>query len=185
MSKTVRHALLIIAVSTLAAMAGYYFGKPQTISPPPPEIIPADNAPARLLALTLPDLKGQPQSLAQWKGKVLVVNFWATWCPPCREEMPEFSRLNTKYALNGVQFVGISIDSVDKVMAFQQEMQVSYPLLISNLETLDLSSDLGNHAKALPFTVILRPDGSPQHIKLGKYATPDLEQAIQAALRPR
>ena len=98
--------------------------------------------------------------------------------------MPEFSRLNTKYALNGVQFVGISIDSVDKVATFQKEIQVSYPLLISNLETLDLSSDLGNRAKALPFTVVLRPDGSPQHIKLGKYATEDLEKTIQAALLP-
>ncbi len=184
MNKSARHALLIAAVSTLAAMAGYYFGKPQTTPPPPPEITATENAPARLLALTLPDLKGQPQSLAQWRGKVLVVNFWATWCPPCREEMPEFSRLNTKYALNGVQFVGISIDSADKVEAFQKEIQVSYPLLISNLETLDLSSDLGNRAKALPFTVVLRPDGSPQYIKLGKYATADLEKTIQAALQP-
>ena len=185
MSKTVRHALLIVAVSSMAALAGYYVGKPQTLSLPSPESTPTADAPARLLALTLPDLSGKPQSLAQWKGKVLVVNFWATWCPPCKEEMPEFSRINTKYALNGVQFVGISIDSVDKVIAFQQETQVSYPLLISNLETLDLSSDLGNRAKALPFTVILRPDGSPQHIKLGKYATPDLEKTIQAALQPR
>lgn len=185
MSKAARQAVLVIAVSTLAALAGYYVGKPQTPSLPAPEFIPTADAPTRLLALTLPDLSGKPQPLTQWKGKVLVVNFWATWCPPCKEEMPEFSRINSKYALNGVQFVGISIDSADKVAAFQQEMQVSYPLLISNLETLDLASDLGNRAKALPFTVILRPDGSPQHIKLGKYASPDLEKAILAALQPR
>ena len=99
--------------------------------------------------------------------------------------MPEFSRLNTKYALNGVQFVGISIDSADKVTEFRKEMVISYPLLISNLETLDLSSDLGNRAKGLPFTVVIRPDGQPQQIKLGKYATADLEKAILAALQPR
>lgn len=185
MSTTARHALLIIAVSGLAAMAGYHFGKPQSAVPPLPEITATPDAPARLLALTLPDLKGQPQSLMQWKGKVLVINFWAPWCAPCREEMPEFSRINIKYALNGVQFVGISIDNADKVQEFQNEIGVSYPLLISNLETLELSSDLGNRAKALPFTVILRPDGSPQNIKLGKYATTDLENAIQSALKPR
>ncbi|MBS3916453.1 MAG: TlpA family protein disulfide reductase [Sulfuritalea sp.] len=186
MSKVVRHALLIMAISTLAASAGYYFGRPQTVSPPAlPPITSAADAPARLLALTLPDLNGHPQSLAQWKGKVLVVNFWATWCPPCLEEMPEFSRISTKYALNGVQFVGISIDSVEKVAEFRREMDISFPLLISNLETLDLSSDLGNRAKALPFTVVLRPDGNPQQIKLGKYATPDLEKAILSALQPR
>ncbi|MBI4989472.1 MAG: TlpA family protein disulfide reductase [Rhodocyclales bacterium] len=185
MSKVFRQALLIVAVSTLAATAGYYFGRPQQISHAPPEAAPSADAPARLLALTLPDLNGQPQSLSQWTGKVLVVNFWATWCPPCREEMPEFSRLNVKYASNGVQFIGISIDSADKVAAFRNEVAISYPLLISNLETLDLSSDLGNRAKALPFTVILRKDGNPQQVKLGKFATPDLEKALQAALQPR
>lgn len=183
MNRTVRHSLLIILVSTLAASAGYYFGRPQPIVSPPPEAAPTAGAPARLLALTLPDLEGKPQSLTQWKGKVLVANFWATWCPPCKEEMPEFSRINSEYASNGVQFVGISIDSAEKVAAFQKEFPVSYPLLIGNLETLQLSSDLGNRAKALPFTVILRADGSIQQVKLGKFATSDLEKAIQAALR--
>jgi thiol-disulfide isomerase/thioredoxin len=185
MSKVVRHTLLIIAVSILAATAGYYFGRPQPVSLPPPESAPTADAPARLLALTLPDLNGQAQSLSQWKGKVLVVNFWATWCPPCKEEMPEFSRINTKYAPNGVQFVGISVDSADKVAAFRKENEISYPLLIGNLETLDLSSDLGNRAKALPFTAILRQDGGLQQVKLGKYATSDLEKALLTALQPR
>lgn len=98
--------------------------------------------------------------------------------------MPEFSRMHGKYALNGVQFVGISIDSADKVSAFCKETGIPYPLLISNLDTLDLSCDLGNQAKALPFTVILRPDGRPQQVKLGKFSTPDLEKAIQSALQP-
>lgn len=185
MNKAVRHSLLIIAVSTFAATAGYIVGRPRTVTPPTAESAPTADAPARLLALTLPDLDGQPHSLAQWKGKVLVANFWATWCPPCKEEMPEFSRINLKYASNGVQFVGISIDSAEKVAAFREEVEVSYPLLIGNLETLDLSGDLGNRAKALPFTVILRADGSLQQVKLGKYATEALEEAIRAALGPR
>ena len=133
----------------------------------------------------VPGLDGGQVKLSDFKGRPVLVNFWATWCPPCKEEMPEFSRLNIKYASNSVQFVGISIDSVDKVSAFRKENEISYPLLISNLETLDLSSDLGNRAKALPFTVILRGDGSPQQVKLGKFATPDLEKAIQTALQPR
>lgn len=185
MSKVVRHAFLIITVSALAATAGYFFGRPQPVSLPLPEAAPTTDAPARLLALTLPDLSGQAQSLSQWKGKVLVVNFWATWCAPCREEMPEFSRINAKYASNGVQFVGISLDSADKVAAFRKETEISYPLLIGNLETLDLSSDLGNRAKALPFTVILRQDGSLQQVKLGKYVTSDLEKVLLAALQSR
>lgn len=183
MSRAGRQALLIAAVSTLAAGAGYFFGTPRQAFTPPSEAVPDPDAAARLLALTLPDLEGKPQSLSQWKGRVLVVNFWATWCPPCKEEMPEFSRISSKFAANGVKFVGISIDSADKVLAFQKETPVSYPLLIGKLETLDLSSDFGNRAKGLPFTVVLRPDGRTQQVKLGKFATVDLENAIQAALR--
>ncbi len=184
MSRAGRLALLIVAVSTLAAGAGYYFGNPWQAVPPPREAAPSADASARLLALTLPDLNGTPQALSQWKGKVLVVNFWATWCPPCKEEMPEFSRLHRELSSNGVQFVGISIDTADKVAAFSKETPVSYPLLVSGLESLDLASDLGNRAKGLPFTVVLRPDGNPQQVKLGKYATPDLEKAIHSASQP-
>ena len=185
MSKVARHSLLIIAVSLLAAIAGYFYGSPQPVKPPPAEAAPTADAPARLLALTLPDLDGRPQPISQWKGKVLVVNFWATWCAPCKEEMPEFSTISSKYAGKGIQFVGISLDSADKVAAFKKETEISYPLLIGNLETLDLSSDLGNRAKALPFTVILRQDGSLQQVKLGKYVTSDLEKVLLAALQPR
>jgi len=183
MSRATRYSLLVILASTLAA-AAYYFSQPQTVTPPPREAAPAAEAPARLLALTLPDLAGKPQPLSQWKGKVLVANFWATWCPPCKEEMPEFSRISSKYASNGVQFVGISIDSAEKVAAFQKEFPVSYPLLISELETLDLASAFGNRAKALPFTVVLRRDGSVEKVKLGKFSTQDLEETIQSALGP-
>ena len=183
MSKVVRLSLLLILASTLAAGAGYFLAKPRQAPIPPLEAAPAADAPARLLALTLPDLDNRPQALVQWKGKVLVVNFWATWCPPCKEEMPEFSRISSKYSAKGVQFAGISIDTAEKVIAFQRETPVSYPLLISNLDALELSSDLGNRAKALPFTVVLRRDGSIQKVKLGKFATPDLEKAIEEALK--
>jgi thiol-disulfide isomerase/thioredoxin len=70
------------------------------------------------MALTLPDLEGRPQAMAQWRGKVLVVNYWASWCAPCVEEMPAFSRLQGQYAAQGVQFVGIGIDEVDNMRTF-------------------------------------------------------------------
>lgn len=182
MTRSARYSLLLMIVSTLAA-AVYYFGRPRMEPPPALELTPSADAPARLLALTLPDTEGKPQPLSQWRGKVLVVNFWATWCPPCKEEMPEFSRISNEYAGKSVQFVGISIDSAEKVASFGKETPVSYPLLIGNLETLDLSVALGNAAKALPFTVVLRRDGTPQRVKLGKFSAPELEKTLQAALR--
>src|SRR5581483_1569563 len=73
---------------------------------------------AALMALSLPDVSGTPQSLAQWRGKVVVVNFWATWCAPCREEMPEFVKAQQEYGARGLQFVGIAVDDADKVSKF-------------------------------------------------------------------
>jgi peroxiredoxin len=127
------------------------------------------NAPdaAALLALSLPDTQGTPQSLHQWRGKVLVVNFWATWCEPCREEMPEFVRAQRELGPRGLQFVGIAVDRPEKVVAFAKELDLNYPALIGGYDAVDLSIPLGNRLAALPFTVILDREGRVAHTQLG------------------
>ena len=84
-----------------------------------------------IFALILPDLGGRPQPVAEWKGKVLVVNYWASWCKPCVDEMPAFSRMNSHYASWGVQFVGIGLDDEAKLASFIKTMPVSYPVLVA------------------------------------------------------
>src|SRR5512137_44966 len=81
-----------------------------------------------LFGVALPDAKGREQSIGQWKGKVLVVNFWATWCVPCREEMPEFVKAQQELGPRGLQFVGIAIDEVAKAEAFAAELGLNYPV---------------------------------------------------------
>jgi thiol-disulfide isomerase/thioredoxin len=120
-----------------------------------------------LLALSLPDTHGTAQPLRQWRGKVLVVNFWATWCVPCREEMPEFVRAQRELGPQGVQFVGIAVDQADKVARFAKELDLNYPALVGGYEAMDLSKPLGNRLLALPFTVILGRDGQVAHTQLG------------------
>ncbi len=112
-----------------------------------------------LLALSLPDTQGIAQPLRQWRGKVLVVNFWATWCEPCREEMPEFVHAQRELGPRGVQFVGIAVDSPDKVARFAKELELNYPALIGGYDAIDLSKPLGNDLLALPFTVVISRDG--------------------------
>jgi thiol-disulfide isomerase/thioredoxin len=120
-----------------------------------------------LFAARMPDLAGAQSSLGAWRGKVLVVNFWATWCVPCREEIPDFIRLQKEYGDKGVQFVGIAADQGDKVLQFSNEFQINYPLLIGNYGALDLAKRVGDRASVLPFTVVLDRNGRLVHRQVG------------------
>jgi thiol-disulfide isomerase/thioredoxin len=120
-----------------------------------------------LFGVALPDAKGREQSIGQWKGKVLVVNFWATWCVPCREEMPEFVKAQQELGPRGLQFVGIAIDDVAKVEAFAAELAINYPVLIGGYGAIELSRSFGNRLGALPFTIIVDRAGRISHTQLG------------------
>ncbi len=120
-----------------------------------------------LLGIALPDPAGKEEALGQWKGKVLVVNFWATWCTPCREEMPEFVAAQRELGDRGLQFVGIAIDEPDKVRQYAKEIGLNYPALIGGYGAVELSRTLGNRVGALPFTVIVDRSGRIVHTQLG------------------
>ena len=175
-----------LVAALVAAVAAAYlhssFGRP----PPPTQALPQDAA-ARLFAARFVDLAGQSQALAQWRGKTLVVNFWASWCAPCREEMPAFSRLQTRYAGAGVpgapdvpsvQFVGIAIDTPDNVAAFARKVAVNYPLLIGDADGPALMRALGNASLALPYTLIIAADGSPRYARLGRVDERELDALL-------
>ena len=158
----VEQRLIIFAVAFAAVIAGalYSWSKiaPQPVSP---------DAAAQLLALRLPDLASKQHLLSDWRGKVLVVNFWATWCPPCREEIPGFIRLSEKYREKGVEFVGISIDSADKVRDYAAKESINYTLLIGDGSAMAVAPAFGNRAQGLPFTVILDRAGATHKVKIG------------------
>jgi thiol-disulfide isomerase/thioredoxin len=140
-----------------------------------------DRAPAdasALLALTLPDPSGRPQPLSQWQGKVLVVNFWATWCGPCREEMPDLVRAQKEYGAKGLQIVGIAADDADKVQQFAKEIELNYPALIGGYAAIDLSKDLGNSLVALPFTLVVDRKGKVAYTHLGPVKPDKLRDVI-------
>ena len=131
-----------------------------------------------LFAANLPDPSGKTQAVKQWQGKVAVVNFWATWCPPCREEMPELSQLQDKYRGQGVVVLGIAADELDKVNEFSKSMPVSYALLVGDFEGMNLAQSLGNHTGVLPYTVILGTDGHVVKNYFGRINLQQLEQTL-------
>jgi thiol-disulfide isomerase/thioredoxin len=149
--------LLVMVVGGAAAGAGY-FANAWRIGALGPAAVDGDVADT-ILGSTLQSLDGAPQTLAGLRGKILVINYWATWCAPCREEIPLFVRLQQEYASKNVQFVGIAVDQADKVREFAWEFQINYPLLIAGLDAVELSRKAGNKAGVLPYTLILDRSG--------------------------
>jgi thiol-disulfide isomerase/thioredoxin len=137
---------------------------------------------ALLNALRLSDLAGQMQDMSQWRGKVLIVNFWATWCTPCREEIPILVRLQDKYRERGLQLVGVAIDQREKVEAFAREFKMNYVLLLGGLETIDVTRQIGNRVGALPFTVVIDRNGAIVDRELGKVKEVPLERLVESLL---
>ncbi|HEY7945495.1 MAG TPA: TlpA disulfide reductase family protein [Casimicrobiaceae bacterium] len=135
-----------------------------------------------MLAVVLPDVHGKDQALAQWRGKVMVVNFWATWCAPCREEMPQFVAAQAARGSKNVQFVGIAVDHVAKVQEFAKDIGLNYPALIGGFGAIELSKALGNSLSALPYTVVLDRQGEVAHRQLGPLLQPQLDQVLDALL---
>ena len=130
----------------------------------------------------LPDLDGNMQNMDQWDGQVVVLNFWATWCPPCKKEMPAFLELMDQYQGQGLQFVGIALDEVGKTVDFLDTMGVDYPNLVGGDEAVKVSDAYGNRLGALPYTVVI--DRSRKIIRTyrGEVTKKQLEKVINRLL---
>ncbi|MGJ8619071.1 MAG: TlpA disulfide reductase family protein [Methylophilaceae bacterium] len=133
---------------------------------------------AELFAMSLPDENGQQQAISQWQGKIIVLNFWATWCPPCREEMPELSALNTEWQDKNVVVLGIALDEIGLIKEFDEENDISYPLLAAEENGANLAFKLGNDKSALPYTVIIKADGTIAKTYFGRISKALLEETL-------
>ncbi|MGN4071657.1 TlpA family protein disulfide reductase [Burkholderia gladioli] len=135
---------------------------------------------AALWAASVTDTEGKPQSLASFKGQKVVVNFWASWCGPCVQEMPELVQLSHEYKSRGIHFVGVAVDSDKNVQAFLQKVMVDYPVVVSGYAGADLARNFGNTAGALPFTVVIDANGRVRVTKLGQIQVGELKKTLDA-----
>lgn len=163
-----------LAVAGVSAMAGvgaaWWRWQPAPV---------ADAAVAGLWDLTFPTPDGATLKLASWRGRKLVINFWATWCPPCVEELPMLNAFHLAQGSgktpNGWQVLGLAVDQPGAVQQFMKRLPISFPVGMAGMAGVDLSRGLGNANGGLPFTVALLPDGTVFQRKIGKLAPSDVE----------
>jgi len=181
LKKQLTHLSLIALMLGLGFGIFYYFLKPAYA----PSVLneSADKFSTQtFFAAKLPNENGVNQSLSQYKGKIIVLNFWATWCPPCREEMPELTQLQLQYQNNKVVVLGIAVDEVSLVKAFTQASPVSYPLVADENAGMGLAITLGNEQGVLPYTVIIDTNGRVIQTFFGRISKPLLERALAPLL---
>lgn len=167
-------------IALLFGAAGAYYGvmKNQP-APVTTTIAPTAGGPHspvnKLFSQSMNDASGANHALSRWKGKALVVNFWAPWCAPCVEEMPELDQLAAAAAADNINVIGIGIDSPSNIAEFAAKLKISYPLYVAGMAGTDLSRQFGNTAGALPYTVLIGADGQVLKTYLGKLKFEELK----------
>lgn len=131
---------------------------------------------------TLSALDGTPQALSQWQGKIVIANFWATWCLPCRDEIPELIDTYAAYHQKDLVILGIAIDDAEKAAAFSKEFKINYPVLVGEFDAFSLAEAMGNLQGALPFTVTIDRSGMIVDTHLGRIKKKQIEKIIKPML---
>ncbi len=175
-----RRAWIIAATLAMATGAGLSWWRLR------PRSLAADEAAAALdafHALTLPDPAGAPVDLKSLRGVPIVLNFWASWCAPCIEEMPDLSALATEIAARPgaagrTRFVGLAVDNAANVARFVETTKVSYPLVVGGAAALGIARAFGNEQGGLPFTVVIDATGAVRDRFLGRVDVAALRRVI-------
>jgi thiol-disulfide isomerase/thioredoxin len=175
MSKT---KLWLVAAGVIIALAATYFAVPQKPKQAASQAAAQAVSAEPVFAASFKDLDDKLQPLKQWRGKVVVLNFWAPWCPPCREEMPDFIKLQDKHRERGLVFIGVALDEKIKVQAFVDEMGVNYPILLGEMEAVDLAKKIGNRLGGLPFTVVIDRNGKVVASEVGGLTMARMEKIV-------
>ncbi len=143
------------------------------------------STPIGILAEPFIDLQGRPATVAEWHESVTLVNFWATWCAPCRDEIPVFMSLLERYRDRGFRVVGVAVDDIQAVERFGDELSINYPLLILEHDVNTVMQRYGDKMAILPYSVLVDAEGNTIARKLGAYEKTELDTLLARTLPPK
>jgi len=167
--------LLIFVMGMIALVGGVLLQNSDTLlakKPKPP-----------LLEFSLPDELGKSHSISEWKGKIIIINFWATWCPPCLKEIPDFIALQKELSNKEVQFIGIAVEDQQTVKDYLKTININYPILIGGEQAIVLSHKLGNIINAVPFTIIINQQGQIIHRQPGELSREKIIDVVKPLMK--
>lgn len=157
-----------IAFGALGAAVALKTGSPAAAPASARAAAAPGSAADALFAEAMNDAAGKRQALSQWQGKPVLVNFWAPWCAPCVEEMPELDKLSRDLAAKQVRVIGIGIDSPTNIAEFAGKFKISYPIYVAGISGTELARSFGNAGGGLPYTVLIGADGKVRKTYLGR-----------------
>ena len=182
----------MVSIAVMAASAGYLVA--MRLAPPTQQATQLSSINAQAMAegqvedvvgsprpgFTLADVSGAPTPVSVYDGKLLLINFWATWCAPCVEEMPMLSTLQSRYASRGLQILGIALDDPEKAADFAADLGIEYPVLVGTADAVLVGRQYGNRAGMLPYSVLVDRQGIIRWSHLGALEPEELEAQITA-----